>query len=215
MDLEPAEEVGAAGARRTPKRVPSEALCVSHAALPNGQQIKLLKTLLTSACERNCNYCPFRAGRDYRRATFSPADMAQTFMAIHRTGIVEGLFLSSGVVSGGVSTQDKLLDTADILRNRYGYRGYLHLKLMPGAEFDQVFRAMQLADRVSVNLEGPNTARLERLAPRKTFEELYQPLQWAEKIRRSYPRRLGWQGLWPSSTTQFVVGAVGESDLEL
>ena len=42
-----------------------------------------------------------------------------------------------------------------------------------------------------------------------------QPLRWAEEIRRTQSDHLGWKGHWPSSTTQFVVGAAGESDLEL
>jgi len=126
------------------------------------------------------------------------------------------LFLSSGIIKGGVSTQDRILDTAEVLRHKLGWRGYLHLKIMPGAEKAQVERAMQLADRISVNLEGPNTKRLQQLAPLKQFmEELLQPLQWAEEIRRSQPAGEGWNGRWPSLTTQFVVGAVGESDLEL
>lgn len=87
---------------------------------------------------------------------------------------------------------------------------------MPGAEYDQVYRAMQLADRVSTNLEAPNPSRLASLAPQKEFDqELLQPLKWIEKIRRTEPPHLGWQGRWPSSTTQFVVGAAGEKDLEL
>jgi predicted DNA-binding helix-hairpin-helix protein len=81
---------------------------------------------------------------------------------------------------------------------------------MPGAEREQVRAAMRLADRVSVNLEAPNAERLAQLAPRKVFaEELVQRLRWIEEIRREEP------GRWPSSTTQYVVGAVGESDVEL
>ncbi|MGD2178121.1 MAG: helix-hairpin-helix domain-containing protein, partial [Anaerolineae bacterium] len=88
--------------------------------------------------------------------------------------------------------------------------GYVHLKIMPGAERDQIEMAMRLADRVSVNLEAPNTRRLRSLAPHKTFdEELLQRLRWIEEIRRGRP------GRWPSSTTQFVVGASDESDVEL
>jgi len=191
-------------------------LPISHAVLPNGRKMPLLKTLLTSACERNCYYCPFRAGRNYRRVTFKPEEMGKAFMDMQRAGLVEGLFLSSGIIKGGVSTQDRILDTAEVLRHKLGWRGYLHLKIMPGAEKTQVERAMQLADRISVNLEGPNTKRLQQLAPLKQFmEELLQPLQWAEQIRRSQPASEGWNGRWPSLTTQFVVGAVGESDLEL
>jgi len=115
-----------------------------------------------------------------------------------------------------VRTQDGLLDTADILRRKHGFRGYIHLKIMPGAEKAQVERAMQFADRVSVNLEAPNTQRLARLAPHKQFmDELLQPLKWVDEIRRTQPSYKGWNGRWPSTTTQFVVGGADESDLEL
>ena len=87
---------------------------------------------------------------------------------------------------------------------------------MPGAEFAQVERAMQLADRVSINLEAPTTERLEKLAPRKLFiEELVQPLKWINQIRRTQSPSKGWNSHWPSSVTQFVVSAVGETDVEL
>lgn len=193
-----------------------DALNISYAQMPGGKRITLLKTLLTSACERNCYYCPFRAGRDFRRATLQPDEMAGAFMSLYRAGIVQGIFLSSGIASGSLRTQDQLLATADILRNKHQFKGYLHLKLMPGAEQAQVERALQLSDRVSLNLEAPNTHRLERLAPAKIFlDELIRPLHWVDEIRRTQSPRRGWNGRWPSMTTQFVVGAVGESDLEL
>jgi predicted DNA-binding helix-hairpin-helix protein len=189
---------------------------VHPAQLPNGRKILLLKTLLSSACERDCFYCPFRAGRDFRRATFKPDEFAGLFSKLNQSGAAEGIFLSSGVAGGGVRTQDKLLDTAEILRRKYQYRGYLHLKIMPGAEKDQVYRAMQLADRLSVNLEAPNTERLAKLAPHKIFMgELLQPLKWIEEIRRSVPAYKFWNGHWPSTVTQFVAGGSDESDLEL
>lgn len=217
MKLEPAEDHDipeTAPCGLSPAR--QDAVVVSHAVMPNGQRIKLLKTLLTSVCERNCYYCPFRAGRDFRRATFKPEEFARTFMLLNQKDIAEGLFLSSGVIQGGVHTEDKLIDTAEVLRHKLGFRGYIHLKIMPGAERAQVERAMQLADRVSINLEAPNSARLQKLAPLKEFtEELLQPLRWVDEIRRSQPRYKGWNGHWPSSVTQFVVGAVGDSDLEL
>ncbi len=189
---------------------------ISQAVLPNGQRMRLLKTLQTSACERNCYYCPFRAGRDFRRETFKPDEMASTFMALQRGGVAQGIFLSSGIAGGSIRTQDQLLASAEILRRKFNYQGYIHLKLMPGVEYAQVEQAMRLADRVSVNLEAPNSQRLELLAPRKVFmEELLQPLRWVEEIRRSQASTAGWKGRWPSSATQFVVGAVGENDLEL
>ena len=217
MSFEPAEERNPTGTPYLDKTENCpDAVFVHPAILPNGQKIKLLKTLLTSACERDCYYCPFRAGRDTRRATFQPEEFARLFVMLTKKGIAEGVFLSSGVTGGGIRTQDKLLDTADILRHKLGFRGYIHLKVMPGAERSQVERAMQLADRVSVNLEAPNTERLSCLAPHKQFiEELLQPLKWMDEIRRTQPAYRGWKGRWPSSVTQFVAGGSGESDLEL
>jgi len=193
-----------------------DSLGIHHAVMPGGKTIALLKTMLTSACERDCYYCPFRAGRDFRRATFKPEEMARTFNELQRSRVAEGLFLSSGIAGGGVRTQDRLIDTIEVLRHKLSYRGYVHLKIMPGTERDQVLRAMQLADRISINLEAPNSRRLADLAPHKIFlDELLKPLQWAEEIRKTQPARLGWNGIWPSLTTQFVVGAVGENDLEI
>lgn len=217
MSLEPAEDRGQVG---TPyldstENCP-EAVFVHPAVLPNGQKIKLLKTLLSSACERDCYYCPFRAGRDMRRATFQPEEFARLFVMLTQKGIAEGVFLSSGMIGGGIRTQDKLIDAAEIMRHKLAFRGYIHLKIMPGAERSQVERAMQLADRVSINLEAPNDNRLEKLAPHKQFtEELLEPLKWIEEIRRTQPAHKGWKGRWPSSVTQFVAGGSGESDLEL
>jgi predicted DNA-binding helix-hairpin-helix protein len=216
MDLEPAEDHCPGG---VPPRRPAgqtQELLVQPAHVPGGRQILLLKTLLSSACERDCFYCPFRAGRDFRRASFKPEEFANLFFELARKRAAEGIFLSSAVAGGGVRTQDQLLDTADILRNKLGFRGYIHLKIMPGAEKAQVERAMQLANRVSINLEAPNTARLARLAPHKIFlEELLRPLQWVEDIRKNTPANKSWNGRWPSSVTQFVAGGADESDLEL
>ena len=198
----------------TPKE--KRAAFVHPAQLPNGKKTILLKTLLSSACERDCYYCPFRAGRDFRRATFKPQDFAELFMKMNQAKMAEGIFLSSGIAAGGANTQNKIIDTAKILRKKMGFRGYMHLKIMPGAEKGQVERMMQLADRVSINLEAPNTERLAKLAPHKIFiEELLRPLRWVEEIRRSQPAHKFWNGKYPSTVTQFVAGGSDESDLEL
>jgi predicted DNA-binding helix-hairpin-helix protein len=185
--------------------------CIMHAATPGGTK-PILKAMLTTACERNCYYCPFRAGRTKTaRITFTPEEMARGFHTLHQAGQADGLFLTTGIIKGSVATQDRLIDTAEIIRKRYGYGGYLHLKIMPGAEYDQVYRAMQLATRVSVNLEAPSQERLSALAPKKDFgRELLQMLRWAEDIRRAHP-----QERLANTVTQFVVGAVGDTDQEL
>jgi predicted DNA-binding helix-hairpin-helix protein len=183
---------------------------------PGGKRIPLLKAMLTTACEMNCHYCAFTKERDYRRVTFRPQELAEVFLAIAEKRFVEGIFLSTGIFAGGVRTQDKLIETAEILRFKLGYRGYIHLKVMPGADDDQLLQAMRIADRVSVNLESPNASRLSVLAPRKRFEQdLLEPLQKMNEIRKNYPRHLAWDGRWPSSSTQFVVGPAQETDLEL
>ena len=217
MSFEPAEDQSPVGTPYLDRTENSpDAVFVHPAVLPNGQRIRLLKTLLTSACERDCFYCPFRAGRDIRRTTFRPEEFARLFVMLANKGIAEGVFLSSGMVGGGIRTQDKLIESAEIMRHKLGFRGYIHLKIMPGAERSQVERSMQLADRVSINLEAPNDIRLLKLAPHKQFtNELLQPLRWIEEIRRTQPAYRGWKDRWPSSVTQFVAGGSGESDLEL
>jgi predicted DNA-binding helix-hairpin-helix protein len=213
MTLEPSEEHrGFPNVRG--KR--NQDICIQPAQMPGGKQILLLKTLLTSVCERNCFYCPFRAGRDFRRATFRPEEFANLFLSLANSKAAEGIFLSSGVAGGGVRSQDQLLATADILRNKLGFKGYIHLKIMPGAEKAQVQQAMHLANRLSINLEAPNPERLAKLAPQKKFtDELLRPLRWIDEIRRSSPPIHTWNGHWPSTVTQFVAGGSDESDTEL
>ncbi len=188
--------------------------------MPGGRKIPLLKTLLNSACERDCYYCPFRAGRDVRKPGFTPDELAAAFDQLRRKGAVQGIFLSSALSGGGVHTQDALIQTAELLRGHYGFEGYIHLKLMPGAEYAQIERSMQLADRVSVNLEAPTRDSLARLAPHKRLvEELLRPLQMVEQIRSQYDGKPGgWRSRsrsGPSQTTQFVVGPGGETDKEI
>ena len=197
--------------RRTRKQEFNLNDCIAHLSTPRGPK-PVMKSMMTTACERNCHYCVFRAGRaKTKRVTFSPDEMASAFDTLESSGKVDGLFLSSGIIKGSVTTQDKIIDTADIIRNKQRYRGYIHLKIMPGIEYDQLYRSMQLADRISVNLEAPTSARLAALAPKKVFvEELLRMLQWAQQIR-SDNRHLK----LASSVTQFVVGAVGDTDLEL
>ena len=185
--------------------------CITHVSTPTGKR-KILKAMVTTACQMNCHYCPFRAGRSQmKRLTFTPDELASGLNTLQQAGRVEGMFLSSGIIKGSVTTQDKIIDTAEIVRSRYHYQGYLHLKVMPGIEYGQLYLLMQLADRVSVNLEGPTQERLDALAPKKDFQrELLSMLQQAEQIRRTHPyEKLA------STVTQFVVGAVGDTDLEL
>jgi len=181
------------------------------AVLPDGKRINLLKILLTNACENNCYYCANRASRNFQRLSFTPEELAYAFDQMHRKGLVKGLFLSSGVCNAG-RTMDRMIATVELVRQRYAFPGYVHLKILPGATFAHVERAVQLANRVSVNLEAPNPERLARIAPPKDFTaQLLQPLHWATRlIKEGQGQRAS-----VSQTTQFVVGASDETDREL
>ncbi|HMN29838.1 MAG TPA: radical SAM protein [Caldilineaceae bacterium] len=202
---DPLAEKAAASSLTGKKALP----CIGEASTPSGTK-PVLMAMMTTACERNCHYCVFRAGRSQtRRLTFTPDEMAATFSKLQQAGVVDGLFLSSGIIKGSVTTQDKIIDTATLLRRKYKYRGYIHLKVMPGADYEQVRETLRFADRVSINLEGATVKRLEQLAPKKDFwNELVQRIRWASQIRQQE----GWR---TSLVTQFVVGAVGDTDLEL
>lgn len=98
--------------RRVPYQSQSLAECITNVSTPKGQR-KILKVMVTTACEMNCHYCPFRAGRSkMKRLTFTPDELAKSLDTLQHAGQVEGMFLSSGVIKGSVTTQDKIIDTA-------------------------------------------------------------------------------------------------------
>jgi predicted DNA-binding helix-hairpin-helix protein len=179
-----------------------------------GGSLKLFKVLQTNACRYACKYCFTSCAIQRKRTTFKPDELATTFVSLQRAGQAEGLFLSSGIVPDADTTMEKMLATVERLRLRAGYTGYIHLKLIPGASRNLIERAVELADRVSLNLEAPNQARLAILAPDKEFADaMWQRLLWArhaieQRRQRGLPAAR-------SITTQFVVGAAGESDHEL
>jgi predicted DNA-binding helix-hairpin-helix protein len=202
----------AAGASATP--IPDVSDSVATVIGQGGRRVPLLRILQTSACEKNCYYCPFRAGRRMRRNTLEPDELAAAFDQMQRKGLVEGLFLSSGII-GTVRTMDRMLATVELVRQKYQWRGYIHLKVLPNVEEAQIERAALLADRLSVNLEAPNEARLARLAPKKDFDRgLIEPLQRAWAIVRRL-RNQGHPVASAGAVTQYVVGPAGESDQEL
>jgi predicted DNA-binding helix-hairpin-helix protein len=181
------------------------------AVLPDGGQTFLFKVLLSNACSSNCQYCENSAERRFRRTSFGTDELADLFLKLYAQGRVGGLFLSSGVVGHPDATMERMIRTVEILRLRHRWRGYIHLKVLPGASFSLVERAVQLATRVSVNLEAPNQKRLSRIAEKKDFgEDLLLRMKWIRDIiQRQYP------GTSRSQTTQFVVGAAGETDREI
>ena len=180
------------------------------AVLPDGKRVKLLKVLMTNACKNDCAYCGVRRSRDFQRSEFEPAELARLFYEMKKARLVTGLFLSSGVKGDADRTMAKMLATAELLRKKYEFDGYIHMKVLPGASFSATEAAAQLADRVSVNLEAPNESRLSRIAPDKDFRKsIFARMQWISDLVRNGATRAN------SHTTQFVVGAAGESDAEI
>jgi len=189
------------------------------AAMPDGRRIAMLKVLMTNACENDCRYCAMRAGRDSRRVAFSPDELARLFDQLYTAGRVQGLFLSSSVRDGPDRTMAQMIAAVEILRLHYGFTGYVHLKILPGADRAAIRQAVALADRVSVNLEAPNQARLSHLTAVKDFTaDLLSRLYWARQVIEAPPRRprdVRYGGGRGGITTQFVVGAARESDREI
>jgi putative DNA modification/repair radical SAM protein len=184
---------------------------IYKAALPSGGCTSLFKILLTNVCTNDCAYCVNQVGRDCPRSTFKPDELANTFMKLYRKGMVQGIFLSSAVAGDATRTQEKLVDTIQILRQKHNFKGYVHLKLLPGADFGSVEAACRLASRVSINMEAPTAHHLARLSSRKNiWQGIIGPMQWVKKIVTNN------EMLVPSGqTTQFVVGAADETDSDL
>jgi predicted DNA-binding helix-hairpin-helix protein len=142
---------------------------IYQALAGDGRRVPLLKVLLSNACKNDCLYCATRCSRDLPRASFHPQELARLTVELRQAGLIEGLFLSSGIVGDADSTMARMIETVEILRQEYRFRDYVHLKLLPGASDAAIHRAAQLADRLSVNLEAPNPERLQRICPGKDF----------------------------------------------
>ncbi|MBS3735394.1 MAG: radical SAM protein [Phycisphaerae bacterium] len=189
----------------------ADGMWVYPAAVPSGGKALILKSLLTNACGNDCRYCPLRRGRDTPRTTLQPDDMARLFIDYQRRRNLHGLFLTSGVPRDADHAMRQIVDTAAILRRKYAYRGFLHLKIIPGASDGAIEAALALASTVSLNVEAPTRSTFERLTRAKRFErDVVEPIrkisQWTARGGR-YAR--------VKQTTQFVVGAAGERDREI
>lgn len=196
---------------------PGSSVGLRTVRMPGGGVTKLVRVMQTNACSLTCGYCPTFAGGRVRRVALASEEIARIFMDLHRRGIGDGLFLTSGVPGRAVRAMDRMLATLEILRKREGFGGYIHVKLLPGAEPAQVDAAARLASRVSVNLEAPADVYLARLAPEKKLAtdllpKLEQAGRLAQLLRRE--RRPG-DPPRTAPTTQFVVGAAGERDREV
>jgi len=171
----------------------------------------MLKTLMSNVCVNDCKYCPYRNDRDAPRVTIGSDEIARVFMEYVRRNIVFGLFLSSGVVGTPDRTMQILNDTARIIRRKYHYRGYIHLKVIPGASDAAIEDALSLSSAVSINIETPGQRHCAQLSQKKDFiKDIIGPLR---KISDLTARGAQFAGV--KKTTQFIVGAADETDAEI
>jgi putative DNA modification/repair radical SAM protein len=202
------DSCGCGGAGSTAK---SPLSIVHNAALPGGGCMPILRVLMTNVCLNDCAYCVNQVSRDIPRCSFHPEELARLFMELYTKRLVQGLFLSSGIGSDTSRTMESMINAVEILRYRYKFRGYIHLKILPGAGFDFIEAGCRLATRVSVNIEAPTSQHLARLSRKKDLHNgIIERMRWVKKITSQN------DSLVPSGqTTQFVVGAAGETDRDI
>jgi putative DNA modification/repair radical SAM protein len=182
-----------------------------HSFSGGGRCVSLFKTLYTNACPHDCRYCSNASCSKGSSVTFSysPEELARITVGLYRRNRIEGLFLSSGIGEGENETMEEMIETVRLLRRDHRFRGYVHLKILPGASKEHVREAMELSDRVSVNLEAPSKSRLSELCPSKDYErDILARQRYVRDLSRTVDLPAG-------QTTQMVVGAAGESDREI
>jgi predicted DNA-binding helix-hairpin-helix protein len=179
--------------------------------LPNGGKSILFKTLISNVCTNDCKYCPLREQMDIRRCSLRPEETAKVFLDYYRQRKVFGLFLSSGVLGSADATMDRLNAVARLLRKKYRFRGYIHLKIIPGASDTAIEEAISLASTVSLNIETPGAKNLAKLSNKKEYiKDIIEPIKLISRLTSQ-----GMKYERVKQTTQFIVGAAGESDTEI
>lgn len=159
----------------------SRACGICHSFAADGRCISLLKVLLSNECIYDCKYCLNRRSNKRIRTTFTPEELCTITIEFYRRNYIEGLFLSSGIIKTPTHTMELIYQTLSLLRGKYGFRGYIHAKAVPGADPEIIRQTGYLADRMSVNMELPTEESLHMLAPGKTHKAILGPM---EQIRQ-------------------------------
>lgn len=198
--------------------------CVSagicHSFSADGRCISLLKILMSNECIYDCKYCLNRCSNDIPRATFTPEEICRLTTEFYRRNYIEGLFLSSGVIGSPSLTMELIYRTIYLLRNQYGFRGYVHVKAIPGADAEIVRKTGFLVDRMSVNLELPTAEGLRNLAPNKHRKNILTPMRQIQNEIKANREELAIYRHAPSfaaggQSTQMIIGATPENDYQI
>ena len=188
-----------------------------HSFSADGRCVTLLKVLMTNSCVYDCKYCVNRRSNDTRRAAFTPRELAELTIGFYRRNYIEGLFLSSGVLRNADYTTEQMIRALRILRQEYGFNGYIHAKTIPGASPELVRQLGFLADRLSVNIELPSQKGLAALAPDKTKASILSPMRLIREQGQQNKEELVKYRHAPAfapagQSTQLIVGATDDSD---
>lgn len=198
----------------------AKACGICHAWSSDGRCISLLKVLHTNNCIFDCAYCINRRSNDIPRASFTSEELAELTIEFYRRNFIEGLFLSSAIEKNPEETMEKIVRTLWLVRKKYGFGGYIHAKLIPGAAPELVRQAGLLADRVSVNVELPSAAGLAALAPQKKPQLLIAPMNQVRREIGGYLEDRRHFRHTPAfapggQSTQMIVGAIPDTDYQL
>lgn len=206
---------------------------ICHSFSADGRCITLLKVLFTNVCVFDCAYCASRCSNDVPRASFRSRELADLTMEFYRRNYIEGLFLSSGVLKSPDYTTERIIECLRILREEYGFRGYIHAKAVPGTSSDLLAALGLLADRISVNMELPSSESLALLCPNKTRDSIVAPMRQIREgiaedrdtralMRRDAcymaqrrPARKTRAFAPAGQSTQMIIGATPETDFQI
>jgi putative DNA modification/repair radical SAM protein len=193
---------------------------ICHSFAADGRCISLLKVLMSNACIYDCKYCVNRVSADTPRTSFTPDELAELTIQFYRRNYIEGLFLSSGVLKSPDYTMERMITVIQLLREKYCFNGYVHVKAIPGADPALIDRLGFLADRMSVNIELPTEASLRLLAPQKTPNAVIDPMARISSGIRENSADRGQFRHAPKfapagQSTQMIVGASPDSDLKI
>lgn len=188
---------------------------ICHSWTADGRCVSLLKVLMTNLCQNDCAYCASRSSNDVMRTAFSPRELAELTYQLYRRNYIEGLFLSSGVWGSPDATMELMIATAKTLRLEMGFRGYIHMKVLPGSSPSTVEEASRWCDRISVNIELPTEASLKALAPDKDFDRILGHMRTLHRILSLPKEERGGEFAATGQSTQLIVGATPESDRQI
>lgn len=198
----------------------SKANGICHSFTEDGRCVSLLKILLTNHCIFDCAYCVSRKSNDVKRAAFTVDEVVDLTISFYRRNYIEGLFLSSGIFDSPDYTMERLVKIVKKLRIEQKFNGYIHLKAIPGASEELIKEAGLYADRLSVNVEMPTEQSLKLLAPDKNHQDMIKPMEYLKHQIAGHKeeRRISRKApiFAPAGqSTQMVIGATKESDLEI